>query len=50
MTWSAVVFVAAFTALVYFVRDMVRVWQSAEFKSDVERLRDMRRTRKASRR
>jgi hypothetical protein len=48
MTWNEFVFVAAFCMLVYFAREAYRAFQ--EFKTDLDRLREQRRRRKAARR
>jgi len=50
MTWSGFVFTVAFCSVIYFLRGAIRAWRSPEFRQDLERLREMRRIRKAARR
>lgn len=47
---SAVLFVLSVCAMVYFLRGLIRVWRSPEFKRDMEWLRENRRRRIAARR
>jgi len=48
--WLFVLFVAAVCALAYFIRDVVRVYRSPQFKADMARLREQRQRRRAARR
>lgn len=50
MNWSGVTFVFAFCSAVYFLKNIITVALSPEFKADQERLREQRRRRKAARR
>jgi len=50
MNWAAIAFVFAFCSAVYFLKNIIIVSLSPEFKADMERLREQRRRRKAARR
>lgn len=50
MTLAGILFVAAFCGVVYFAIAAVRAALSPDFKSDMERLREQRRRRRAARR
>lgn len=50
MTAAGLIFVVSFVGLIYFAKAAFKAWQSPEFKRDMERLREQRRRRKASRR
>lgn len=50
VNWACVVFVCSFLALVYFTREAFRAFVSPEFKSDMRRLNEQRRRRRAAKR
>ena len=50
MTWTDLVLLASLVCLAWFSRMVISTWQSAEFKREVERYREVRRQRKAARR
>jgi hypothetical protein len=50
MIWSGVIFVVCFISLIYFLRGLVRVTHSREFRREHERLREARQVRRIARR
>lgn len=50
MNLQGIIFVFAFCSAVYFLKSILEVLASPEFKRDMERLRENRRLRRAARR
>lgn len=50
MTWSGIVFVLSFVALVDFLRSGIRIWRSPEYKRKAKMLREQRQLLKGSKR
>jgi hypothetical protein len=50
LTWTGLVLLALLVCLACFSRMVISTWQSAEFKREVDRYREVRRHRKAARR